>query len=329
MFEVGDELDVVLAADINDDHTRIALGGPRRIVRVYSTRRRQSLLHEIKKHTDWIYALEFSPDGVLLATADRSGGIVRVGGRDGPRVSEPDGPHAGVTDVSWRVDSNVLASASEDGTIKLWEMENGTQVKSWTAHGGGVAAVAFTHDGRLVSAGRDRLAKIWDADGAQQRAFEAFPDLALQAVFTHDGARVVAGDWSGEVRMCEAADGKLVAQLPTNPPTLEMIAQAETAKAAAAKAAAEQAAAQLAAAEKALAEKSAAAATAAEILKGVQAEAAKLAAEKAALEKTLAEKSAAAKAATDAAAASKASAEKAEAERAANEKAKATPVAKT
>ena len=37
LFEVGNELDVVLAADISPDYKRIALGGPQRIVRVYST----------------------------------------------------------------------------------------------------------------------------------------------------------------------------------------------------------------------------------------------------------------------------------------------------
>ncbi len=35
-----------------------------------------------------------------------------------------------ITDVSWRDDSNVLASGSEDTTIKLWEMENGGKIKS-------------------------------------------------------------------------------------------------------------------------------------------------------------------------------------------------------
>ena len=36
-FEIGEELDLVLAADINEDHTRVALGGPGRVVRIYST----------------------------------------------------------------------------------------------------------------------------------------------------------------------------------------------------------------------------------------------------------------------------------------------------
>ncbi len=32
-------------------------------------------MHEIRKHTDWITAMEFSPDSVLLATGDRNGGL--------------------------------------------------------------------------------------------------------------------------------------------------------------------------------------------------------------------------------------------------------------
>ena len=60
VFEVGDELDEVLAADISSDQTLIALGGPERVVRIYSTETGQ-LVHELRKHTDWICSLEFSP----------------------------------------------------------------------------------------------------------------------------------------------------------------------------------------------------------------------------------------------------------------------------
>ena len=86
LAKVGDELDAVLAADLNAAHTRIALGGPRRLVRIYSTETGE-LVSEIRKHTDWIYAIEYSPDGVLLATADRANGPVCLGGRYGTRVS--------------------------------------------------------------------------------------------------------------------------------------------------------------------------------------------------------------------------------------------------
>lgn len=250
VFEVGDELDAVLAADINNNHSLVALGGPRRIVRIYSLAD-GSLVQEIRKHTDWIYSIEFSPDGVLLATADRSGGLF-VWEADTAREYQNLAGHQGaVTDVSWRLDSNLLASCGEDTTIRLWEMENGAQVRNWGAHGGGASSVDFTHDGRLVSAGRDRQVRLWDQNGAQTLAMEPFNDLALEVTFSHDGKRVIGGDLTGEIRMWDAADGKLVAQLPANPPTLEMFIAAETERANAVQAQVDQAMANVAAAEQA------------------------------------------------------------------------------
>lgn len=72
--EVGDELDVVLAADVSSDLSRRA-GSPKKMVRVYSVAD-GSLEYEMKKHTDWVTAIEFSPDGILLATADRGAGLM-------------------------------------------------------------------------------------------------------------------------------------------------------------------------------------------------------------------------------------------------------------
>jgi hypothetical protein len=99
-------------------------------------------------------------------------------------------------------------------------MENGGNIKGWGAHGGGASSVRFTHDGRVASCGRDRVAKTWDQNGALQKQFDAFNDLALRVTFNHDGSRVIAGDWTGDVRVWSAADGKLLGNLTANPPTL-------------------------------------------------------------------------------------------------------------
>ena len=283
VFQVGDELDVVLAADINEDHTRIALGGPGRVVRIYSTED-GSLLHEIRKHTELIYALEFSPDGVLLATADRIGGLFVWEAETAREFQNLAGHKAAVTDVSWRDDSNVLASGSEDGTIKLWEIEGGKEIKSWAAHGNGTSAIDFAHDGRIASVGRDNLTKLWAADGAAISSLPAFSDLAMEVALTHDGARVVAGDWLGDVRMSDTADGKQVAALVPNPPTLEMLVQAQTEIVNAANAAAAKAAEELAAAQAVVAEKAKAAQAAADAAAAANANLQSVAAEKAAFD---------------------------------------------
>ena len=220
MMEVGDELDEVLAADISADQTLVALGGPQKIVRVYSTTTKE-LVYEINKHTDWIYSLEFSPDSVLLATADRNGGLHVWESHTGRDYLTLNGHTASVNSVSWRIDGNVLASGSEDGTIKLWEMENGGNIKSWGAHGGGVLSIEYCRDLRIVSSGRDKVAKLWDANGGAIRGFEAFTDLALQVSHCDETDRVIAGDWTGEIRVWNAADGTRIGQLSTNPPPLE------------------------------------------------------------------------------------------------------------
>jgi hypothetical protein len=232
VFEIGDDLDSVLAADISSDQTLIAMGGPQRVVRVYSTNTGQRV-YEMRKHTDWVTSLEFSPDSVLLASGDRNGGVIVCEAPTGRDYLTLSGHTAAITGISWRGDSNVVGSCSEDGTIRLWEMENGNQIKNWGAHGGGTSSLEFARDGRIVSSGRDRVVKLWDANGGQQRAFEAFGDLALRASICDETNRVVGGDWSGAIRVWNAADGAKVGEFTANPPTLaERVAAATQAVAA-------------------------------------------------------------------------------------------------
>jgi len=219
IIELGDEFDSVLAADMTSDQSLVGLGGPGKVVRVYSTGDGE-VRYQIKKHTDWIYALEFSPDGVLLATADRAGGLFVWEARTGREYLSLRGHTGAITDLAFRADSNLLASGSEDGTIRLWEMENGRQVKRWNGHRGGVLSLRFARDGRLVSSGRDRRVRLWDQNGKEVRAFEAFPDLALQVAVSPDGSRLAGGDWMGDLWVWLAADGKRVGNLTLNPPTI-------------------------------------------------------------------------------------------------------------
>lgn len=220
IIQVGDELDTVLAADLSSDQKMVALGGPQKLVRVYSTED-NSLLYEIKKHTDWVTALEFSPDGVLLTTGDRNGGVHVWEAFSGRPYLTLDGHNQSVNGISWRSDSNIVATTSEDGEIRLWEMNNGSRVRNWGAHGGGSLGVEFTRDGRLVSCGRDRTAKIWDQAGKQLFAFPAFQDIVMSVTHCDESNTCFAGDWTGEIRQFNAADGQQLGTISSNPPPLE------------------------------------------------------------------------------------------------------------
>ncbi len=268
--EVGSEYDVVLAADISPDHTQVALGGPKKIVRVYDTSTGE-LLYEKNKHTDWITALEFSPDGVLLATADRSNGLVvweAFTGREFYFLTGHTGP---ITDVSWGPDSNILASCSEDTTIRLWEMQNGNQIKNWGAHGGGVSAVEITRDNRIASTGRDNTAKLWDINGTAIKAFPGLADLGMEVGFDADADRILAGDLTGVVQVWNAKDAAVVGQLNTNPLSLAKRIETTAQAYAAAEAVTTQTTAGLAALNKGIADRKAAADAAVKVLADAQA----------------------------------------------------------
>ena len=219
VFEVGDEIDSVLAADISADQSMVAMGGPQRIVRIYSTATGK-VMHSLRKHTEWIYSLEFSPDGVLLASGDRNGGMFVWEAFTGREYLALRGHGSGITSISWRSDSNIIASSSEDTTVRLWELENGREVKKWGAHGGGVACMEFARDGRILTCGRDRRAKIWNQNGGLIKQFDPFSDLALRVTFCDETNRAIAGDWTGAIGVWNPKDGKKVGSLSVNPPIL-------------------------------------------------------------------------------------------------------------
>ena len=219
VMQVGDEIDSILAADLSANHKMIALGGPQKMIRVYSTAD-GSLLYEIKKHTDWVTSIEFSPDNVLLATGDRNGGLHVWEAETGNEYLTLKAHSQMISDISWRMDANVLASASQDSTIRLWEVENGGQVKNWGAHGNGVTSLDFTRDGHLVSSGRDKVAKLWQQDGKQVRQFPALADETLAVTFCNETNKLICSDWTGIVRVFKSDDGAHLADYDTNPSQL-------------------------------------------------------------------------------------------------------------
>lgn len=219
VITVGEEFDTALAADISPDQKWIALGGPSRLVKIYSTKDGLQK-YSLKKHTDWVTAAEFSPNGKLLATGDRAGGILVWEPATGTQLYTLRGHRGSVTQLSWRADSGLLLSVSEDGSAKTWKVEDEQQVKSWTAHGSGTVSGTFDQTGNVVTAGRDKQIALWDANGNKKRSFSITNDIPVRASLTYNGKRVVASDWKGNIYVWNAEDGKQLGQLTANPPTL-------------------------------------------------------------------------------------------------------------
>ena len=219
VFEVGNELDVVLAADISADHKRIALGGPQRRVRVYSTETGE-LQYEIAKHTDWVLAVEFSPDGVLLATADRNGGLCVWEADTGNEYLTLNGHTAAVTAVVVARRFECAGVRSEDATVRSGNWKTAPRSRIGTRRRP-LLSLDFTRDGRIVTCGRDQIARLWDQDGKQLMETKPIGDVAVSVTFCDESQRMIAANWAGAVQVFKTDDAAGIGSLITNPPTLD------------------------------------------------------------------------------------------------------------
>jgi platelet-activating factor acetylhydrolase IB subunit alpha len=81
----------------------------------------------------------------------------------GPAVSTLSGHRAPVTAVKVHPKYSIVASASEDSTIKLWDYETGQYDRTLKGHTGPVTGLTFDANGTmLASCSADMSAKLWD-----------------------------------------------------------------------------------------------------------------------------------------------------------------------
>jgi hypothetical protein len=78
----------------------------------------------------------------------------------------------------------------------------------------------FDSKGNIVTGGRDKNVKLWTGDGKGIRTVSGFNDIIMEVCYSHDGSRVVAADWSGQVSVWDTSNGKKLGDLLANPPEI-------------------------------------------------------------------------------------------------------------
>jgi len=148
--------------------------------------------------SDRFYVLRLLPGGRTAIWATRDGYLHRWqwGEPSSPPIAEHG--HRGIVwDIACSPDGKQLATAGDDGTVRVWDAQSLSELRVFRGHDDEVFTVAFSPDGQwLASAGPRGSIKLWDLGSAGVTGVApviAARQLANRLVFAPDGRTVAVG----------------------------------------------------------------------------------------------------------------------------------------
>jgi WD40 repeat protein len=119
-----------------------------------------------------------------------------------------------VTGLALNPAGDLLASASEDGKIRLWDAAH-TLLAEWKGHDAPARSVAFSPDGSLLaSGGRDAAVRLWDVTTHEARAVLRGHQVDVSGLaFSPDGSLLASSD-GFDLRLWDVETGALLPFLP-------------------------------------------------------------------------------------------------------------------
>jgi WD40 repeat protein len=121
-----------------------------------------------------------------------------------------------VQDVAWSPDGLWMATAGNDGTLRIWNAQTRVEVLKISAHPatfafiGGVQQVAWSPDGAYIAtAGIEGTAKVWDRlTGEEIVTFSGHTDKVWGVTWSPDGVWVASASKDGTARVWNALTGE-------------------------------------------------------------------------------------------------------------------------
>src|SRR5260370_1270087 len=171
-------------------------------------------------HSKEVYALDWSPDGKLIASGGKDETVQVWDAANGRRSLTYFGHshwfgNGLVQAVMWSPDGSHIASGSWDKTVRVWnglKQSKRNDYLVFRGHANEVNALAWSPDGtRIASGGRDNLIKVWDSSsGGLILTYRGHTAYVVSAAWSPDGTCLASAGADKSVQVWGAATGHLI-----------------------------------------------------------------------------------------------------------------------
>lgn len=171
------------------------------------------------KELELVNAVKISPDHKLLATCTSKGLLHIYDYATGTHKITLLGHVKGVSDIAFSpIDSSIIASCSDDLTIRIWSITKGRCIRILKKHTFHVSALCFNSKGNLlVSGAADETVVIWDlTTGRSLKTLAAHSDPVSSVCLTPDDTIIVSASYDGLMRLFDLESGQCLKTLVYN-----------------------------------------------------------------------------------------------------------------
>jgi WD40 repeat protein/energy-coupling factor transporter ATP-binding protein EcfA2 len=128
------------------------------------------------------------------------------------KIKTLEGHNALVRRVSFSPDGKTLVSASDDGIVKLWNLE-GKELQTLKGHNDWVYRVSFSPDSKtFASASADKTIKLWNLQGKLLQTLRGHGEAVTSVVFSPDGKTIASASADKTIKLWNL-QGKLLQTL--------------------------------------------------------------------------------------------------------------------